>query len=112
LYLQWVHLWCKARRNGAALLLARILGDAIVKCLNFSVESFKRSLTRDTVLARRRIFASRHRLNEVFDVDAANLATCHMIEPILLRMMRTAIGRGISCRRIGASRLSDCNCRG
>ena len=41
----------KARRNSAALLLAGILGDAIVECLNFGIESYKRSLTRDAVLA-------------------------------------------------------------
>lgn len=99
-------------RNNAALLLAGILGDTIVECPNFSVESFKRSLTRDAILTKRSIFASRHRVDEVFDVDAANVAACRKVEPVLLRMTRPAIGRGNSCRCIGALRLSDCSCRG
>jgi hypothetical protein len=92
-------------------LRTRIFSDAIVERFNFTVENFKRSLTREALLARRRIFAIRHRLDEMFDVDAANVAACRVIEPAL-RMMCPAIERRYSYRRIRALRLSDCNGRG
>jgi hypothetical protein len=94
----------------SALRLARTFCDAIVECPNFRIESLQRSSTLHTVLARRRIFASRHCLDEVFDVDAANLAASRMVSPILLRT-RPAMEGGINCPIMGAPRRTDRSCR-
>jgi hypothetical protein len=105
------HVGARMAEINSALLLARIFCDAVVECLNFRIESFQRSLTFDPVLARRRIFASRHCLDELFDVAAANLVASRMAGPILLRT-RHAIVRGISFRTMGALRRTDRSCRG
>lgn len=65
------------------LLLARIFCDAVVECLNFRIESFKRSSTLGTVLAERGIVASRHRLDELFEVGAADPVVRRMVDAVM-----------------------------
>jgi hypothetical protein len=56
--------------------------DAVVECLNFRIESFQRSSTLDVVLARRRIFASRHSLDELFQVSTTDFIVQGMIDAV------------------------------